>query len=260
MIDDFYVEATRLRDKYASQLHILIGFEAEWIRPSSRGLVEELLKKHQFDLFVGSVHHMHTIPIDFDSAMYHQARDVAGGTDEKLFEDYFDAQYDMLQALKPPIIGHFDLIRLYSDEPNRSMESYEAVWQKAQRNLKFIAEYGGLLELNSSALRKGMARQYPTTSICKVRHPCSSSDMRMLKLFKEFHRLGGRFCLSDDSHGIEQVGLNYHRVIEGIREANITSLYHVSKGSPAIDTRFPSTTVREVEIKTLEGHKLMASV
>ena len=168
LIDDFYVEATRLREKYASQIDILIGFEAEWIRPNSLRLFLELLNKHDFDLFVGSVHHVHTIAIDFDKPTNHEARKVAGGTDERLFEDYFDAQYDMLQQLKPPVVGHFDLIRLYSDEPDHSMRELDGVWNKVKRNLGFIAGYGGLLELNSAALRKGMAQPYPATDICQV--------------------------------------------------------------------------------------------
>src|SRR5947207_227029 len=94
--DLFYDEALRLRDKYQLQIKLLIGFESEWIRPSTLPLIRNLREKFPFDFFVGSVHHVHAIPIDFDRNMYEEARDTAGGTDEKLFQDYFDAQYDML--------------------------------------------------------------------------------------------------------------------------------------------------------------------
>lgn len=117
---------------------------------------------------MGSVHHTHTIPIDFDRTMYEQARNKAGGTDEKLFEDYFDSQYEMLQALRPPVVGHFDLIRLLSDHRDTEFEGMTGVWEKMKRNLEYIASYGGLLELNSAGLRKGLAEPYPCLSICKV--------------------------------------------------------------------------------------------
>ena len=142
--------------------------EIDWIRPSSKEIIEDLLSKYQFDLFIGSVHHVHTIPIDYDRQLYLEARGKAGGTDERLFEDYFDLQYEMLRALKPPVVGHFDLIRLMSDDPDMRMSQWEGVWQKILRNLRFIAEYGGVVELNSSALRKGMREPYPTAKICKV--------------------------------------------------------------------------------------------
>jgi histidinol-phosphatase (PHP family) len=157
-----------LKTKYQSQIRLPIGFESEWIRPSSLGLIQTLQKKNQFDFFVGSVHHVHTIPIDFDRALYENARNKSGGSDEKLFEDYFDAQYEMLQALEPPIVGHFDLIRLFSEDPERSMKQWDGVWSRVLRNLHFVANYGGILELNSSALRKGMSEPYPQVDICKV--------------------------------------------------------------------------------------------
>jgi histidinol-phosphatase (PHP family) len=112
---------------------------------------------------------MHTIPIDYDRRMYEQARELAGGTDERLFEDYFDAQFDMLQQLQPLVVGHFDLIRLKSDDMEGSFTKWPGVWRKILRNLDLITSYGGMLELNSAALRKGMSEPYPKAEICKVR-------------------------------------------------------------------------------------------
>ena len=170
LFDDFLVEAHRLRDVYGSQIQIMIGFESEWIRPSTIDIIRGILAKNTFDFFMGSVHHTHTIPIDYDRAMYEQAREKAGGTDEQLFEDYFDSQYDMLQELRPPVVGHFDLIRLLSDHRDADFKGMAGVWDKIRRNLEYVASYGGLLELNSSGLRKGLAEPYPCLPICQVSH------------------------------------------------------------------------------------------
>jgi len=120
------------------------------------------------DFFIGSVHHVHEIPIDYDRAMYAEAREAAGGTDERLFEDYFDAQFEMLTALEPRVVGHFDLIRLFSEEPDGELRGMKGVWGRVVRNLELIVEQGGLLEINSSALRKGLREPYPGRSICQV--------------------------------------------------------------------------------------------
>lgn len=167
----FYEEALRLRVQYQSQIKLLIGFESEWIRPSTLTLIQDFQKKFHFDMFLGSVHHVHTIPIDYDRETYEQARQKAGGTDEKLFEDYFDSQFEMLQKLNPPVVGHFDLIRLMSDDGNRSFAQWGGVWTRILRNLKYIAEYGGVIELNSSALRKELSEAYPNVEICQVTKP-----------------------------------------------------------------------------------------
>lgn len=237
LFDDYMVEALRLRDAYSEQIRILVGFESEWIRPSTNDIIQGLLKKYSFDFFMGSLHHVHTIPIDFDRATYEKARERAGGTDERLFEDYFDSQYEMLQTLRPPVVGHFDLIRLLSDARDSEFKALDGVWQKMQRNLEFIAGYGGILELNSSGLRKGMAEPYPCLPVCQL-----------------FLSLGGRFALSDDSHGIEHVGTNYHRMLEFVKKAGISEIYYADREAPATsrkDSRFPNAGFSRIAIEGL---------
>jgi histidinol-phosphatase (PHP family) len=170
LFDDYMVEAIRMRDRYSDKIHILIGFESEWIRPATEAIVCGLLDRYAgtLDLFMGSLHHVHTFPIDYDQNTYEAARTRAGGTDERLFEDYFDSQLQMLQTFKPPIVGHFDLIRLKSDDADTEFQGMKGVWERVKRNLEFISSYGGILELNSAALRKGLSQPYPCLSICQV--------------------------------------------------------------------------------------------
>ncbi|KAL3262207.1 hypothetical protein ABHI18_002986 [Aspergillus niger] len=234
----YFAEATRLRTKYADQINILIGFEIDWIRPASRQLIEESLSRHPFEFFMGSVHHTLTVPIDYDRPLYEKARALAGGTDELLFEAYFDEQLGMLKQVKPVVVGHFDLIRLKSDDPDRSFQDYPRVWEKILRNLDYVAGYGGLLEVNSAALRKGMKEPYPNGEICK-----------------EFLARGGRFCLSDDSHGLEQVGLNFHRVVPFLEQVGVSRLHYLAlgEGDAPVDARFPRTQIKEVTLKEVKN-------
>lgn len=162
------MEAKRLQVVYSSAINILIGMEIDWIRPSSQKIIEDLLKKYNFDTLIGSVHHVHGVSIDFDHDTYKRARSISGGTDEEMFADYYDTQLEMLKAVKPPIVGHFDVIRLYCDAPDASMKDHDRVWQKILRNLRFISDYGGMLEINTAAIRKGMREPYPQGEICQV--------------------------------------------------------------------------------------------
>ena len=57
-----------------------------------------------------------------------------------------------------------------SDHPDAEFKDMKGVWERIQRNLEYIASYGGILELNSSALRKGLAQPYPCLPICQVGH------------------------------------------------------------------------------------------
>lgn len=181
LFDDYYHEARRLQNAYSGVIELLVGMEIDWIRPQSKEYIHTLLGNYPLDVFIGSVHHVHTIPIDFDRGTYHKAREKSGSTDERLFEDYFDLQFEMLQQTKPPIVGHFDLVRLMSDVPNASLRQWDGVWQKILRNLVFIAGYGGVIELNSAALRKGLEEPYPQSEICKV--SCQSVNLDLLDAY-----------------------------------------------------------------------------
>lgn len=111
---------------------------------------------------------MNEIPIDYDATFYAKAIQRSGGSEEKLYEDYFEQQYEMLHALKPKVVGHFDLIRLLSENPDRDLSEWKGVWELVLRNLLEVVEYGGLLEINTSALRKGLKEPYPGRQICEV--------------------------------------------------------------------------------------------
>lgn len=166
---EYYNTALRLRSKYQHQIHIPIGFEVDYIRESSIPLIRNLQSIYKFDFFIGSVHHVHTIPIDFDQEMYQKALSAVGGTEESLFEAYFDAQFQMLEALRPAVVGHFDLIRLFSADPTKGLRDYGAgVWERVERNVAFVVSYGGLTELNSASIRKGWDEPYPRRDVCEV--------------------------------------------------------------------------------------------
>ncbi|UKZ56793.1 hypothetical protein TrVGV298_010634 [Trichoderma virens] len=206
--ESYLIEARRLQQKYASQIHIIIAFEAEFIRPSYTPLVQSLNESPFVDYFIGSVHHVHSIPIDYDKATYAAAVAAAGGSEERLYEDYYDLQYEMLQALKPRIVGHFDLIRLMSEDPGRDVRQWPGVWQKIRRNLEYAAQIGAWLECNSAALRKGLDEPYPGRIISE-----------------EWLQLGGKFTMSDDSHGIAQVATNYSRALSFLESLGVEQVW-----------------------------------
>lgn len=219
----YLVQAQELQAKYADQIHILIGFEGEFIRPAVYGsLVRELATHPAVDYFIGSLHHTCGIPIDFDKEFYAKARNAAGGSEELMYAKYYDEQYAMLTTLKPRVVGHFDLVRLLSEDPERDLKaswtdkvsdgSGETVWEKVVRNLKVIQGHGGWLECNSSALRKGLAEPYPARPIAE-----------------EWLKMGGKFTVSDDSHGIAQVATNYGKALDYLEGLGVSEVWTLKK-------------------------------
>lgn len=170
----YHAAALRLRAKYAGQIHLLIGFETEFIRPESVPLILRLQREYDFDFVVGSIHHVRGISIDYDSGMWEEAARVCGGQ-EALFEEYFDEQYELLRGVKPLVVGHFDVLRLWAPDRMVRLRQWAGVWDKVVRNIEFVIEYGGAFELNSAAFRKGFEEPYPTAEIATVLPPSKFS-------------------------------------------------------------------------------------
>ena len=145
MFEDYVKEAKQIQQE---DERFLVGMEIEWIY-NQKDEILDLVNKYKLDYFVGSVHHIRGIPIDYNTQMYQQVQDLCGGLEE-LFCEYFDAQYEMLQCLQPIVVGHFDLIRIF--RPDAPLT--ETIWKKIDRNIDFIFSYGGIVELNSRAWKK----------------------------------------------------------------------------------------------------------
>lgn len=247
----YMAEARSLQKKYADRITLLVGFEGEFIRPEYATLVRSLADGNgdpscfqngdaklvadagRADYFIGSLHHgAGGIPIDFDRATYLRSVEAAGGSEQDLAVHYYDQQLVMLESLKPPIVGHFDLIRLMSEAPNRDPSAWSPteVWPRVRRNLEFVASYGGWLECNSSALRKGLDEPYPCRPIAE-----------------EWVRMGGKFTLSDDSHGIAQVATNYTRALDYLESLGVTEVW--TYGRPAEGSGLLEKSVSLAEVR-----------
>jgi histidinol-phosphatase (PHP family) len=180
--DAYIVEAHRLKSKYAGQIDLLVGLETENIGPASLDKLDALLQHHSasIEYLVGSVHHVNGFGFDFDRPTFQQAVESFPPSDDtnsqldRFFCAYFDAQYDLLERVKPEVIGHFDLCRLWV--PDASF-AHPTVWQKVQRNVALGVSYGALFELNAAAFRKGWTTSYPgkdVLEVCGADTPCPS--------------------------------------------------------------------------------------
>ncbi len=189
---------------------MLVGLETEFIHSSDLEQISKLRIRFPVDFCIGSLHHVNCIPIDFSASLWQKASDGFANT-TLFFEAYFDQQHILLQNQRPEIVGHLDLILLFCPFQIELM-SIQSVAAKITRNIALVNSYGGLFELNSSAFRKGWDTAYPKSDVVK-----------------EIQAQGGRFCLSDDSHGPQQIGMNYSRLKLYIQEMQISELWYLGR-------------------------------
>ncbi|WVQ85416.1 hypothetical protein IAT38_007581 [Cryptococcus sp. DSM 104549] len=239
----FLSTASSLRTKYASQISLLISIETDYITPLDSEGLASLLEEHKtIDYIVGSVHHVRGVSIDFDRGTWLRsvkaAREGVEGrtmdpgpppsldvgeagdpelaptytpTDESLavfLGAYFDSQYDLIEKHQPEVLGHIDLCLLWT--PEVRLKEVPGVWEKVERNVKAVVAYGGLFEANAAAIRKGWGTSYPCRDILEL-----------------ILSLDGRICLSDDSHGVSYVGLNYLKMRDYLLGMGVKKVWYL---------------------------------
>jgi histidinol-phosphatase (PHP family) len=182
----YFDTARRLQRDYADDIQIMVGFETEWY-PGAAEYVAELQSIYKPDYIIGSIHHVDGICFDFNLDCYVDATTKAGSLDQ-LYLRYFEQQLDMIKTLQPPIVGHFDLIRIFDPDYKARLES-PTIRRAIETNLQYIADHRLLLDLNMRAIMKGADEPYPARPI-----------------IGRARELGISMVPGDDSHDVNSVG------------------------------------------------------
>ncbi len=184
--DDYFLKVNKLKKKYSSELKIFTAFETEAFT-GYINYIKELIKTYKPDYILGSVHHIDDICFDFSKKFYNKAIKASDGID-LMYERYFDKQYEMINGLKPSVVGHFDLIRIFDPE-YKTRIGKDAIWKKIVRNLKACKKNDLILDFNTRALKKKADEPYISEQI--------------LQKAKE---LDVKVVPGDDSHGVMDIG------------------------------------------------------
>jgi histidinol-phosphatase (PHP family) len=191
---DYFKALRQLQADMADRIRIFAGMETEAFTgylPHVRQLVDAFSP----DYIVGSVHHVADICFDYSPQTY-KAAVAACGSVQDLYLAYFDRQFEMIEAVRPFVVGHFDLVRIH-DPQYRERVVQPEIAAKIDRNLDLIRDLDLVMDLNLRPLARGEAEPYPTRSILeKIR----SRQIPMVP--------------GDDSHGVAQAGVH---VEAGIR-------------------------------------------
>jgi histidinol-phosphatase (PHP family) len=183
----YAVESARLQAAYAGRLTVVRGFESEML-PGDRWAEQMtgLRRLYGFEYMVGSVHTLGDHYLDMSEELFLRAAESFGGL-EGLVVRYYEAVAELVQRLRPEVVGHLDLVRRFGE----AIGLPDTARTRAAEDdaLVSIAEAGSILDLNTAALRKGLATPYPAPP-----------------LLLRAQAMGIGCCLGDDSHGPSLVG------------------------------------------------------
>lgn len=194
----FFETALELRTQNNGRIDLLIGFETEYYTGAEEN-IRSLVEYYRPDYLVGSLHHVNDMEIDYSRSQYLKAAEELGGVNQ-LYHRYFDEQYDMISSIKPAVVGHFDLVRIFDHDYLTRLKS-PSIWQRVLRNLDLIKELDLILDLNLAGYNKTAAEPYPTREVLKTAI-----------------ELGIAVVPGDDSHGVASVGQHYRRGVELLSE------------------------------------------
>ncbi|MDL2329936.1 histidinol-phosphatase [Desulfosarcina sp. OttesenSCG-928-A07] len=204
-----YIRTCRqLQARYAERIRVFVGVETEACTGAIL-LAKALISEFSPDYVVGSVHHVKDIPFDASPADYEKAAARCGGVDG-LYTAYFDAQYAMIQELKPQVVGHLDVIRIY-DPDWRDRLLKPVIWEKIERNLELIKKLNLILDFNLRPLFRGENEPYLFTPILEAAG-----------------KMGIDVVPGDDSHGVANINSHYLNIaIERLRAAGISTQWRM---------------------------------
>lgn len=191
-------ECRRLEEKYKDQIEIIPAMEIETYSGYEE-FVPYLVDRFKPDYLVGSVHFVDDLGFDYSKKQYDTTAEKVGGVDT-LYCKYFDLQFEMMELLKPAVVGHFDLIRIFDPEYKERLLKPEIV-SRIERNLECVKKHDLILDFNLRSLKKGADEPYVSASI--------------LTKVKE---LDIKIAPGDDSHGIDNVGNFMDRAITTLQE------------------------------------------
>jgi histidinol-phosphatase (PHP family) len=206
---NYVARALELRQKYEDRLELLIGFETEALPVADWPEKMVMLRQSApFDYIVGSVHSIGDTWIDLDSATTARAAEACGGY-EPLRCAYFDRLAELVQTLKPEIVGHVDLVRRF-EAPDFRFSSPSM--QHAERVLEAALASGSALEVNAAPFRRGFGPVYPGP-----------------QLLARAYALGVPVTLGDDSHGPDGVGVGLDACLAAIATAGYREVHYLTR-------------------------------
>ncbi|AFV12275.1 histidinol-phosphatase HisK [Thermacetogenium phaeum DSM 12270] len=199
-----YFEAVdECRQQFKDSLTIFLGAEVDY-HPHYEDEICVFLHHHPFDYVIVSVHYVDRLSLT-DARFYLSRHPEVG------IRQYVDTLKRAVLLPGLAVLGHLDWIKrgwrqYWRDFPYKPELLLEAGLDQA---LQVLVARGGLLEINTSGIRRGVGEPFPGEV-----------------LLSRYRELGGRYCvLGSDAHNASELAHSFH---EGVTLARRVGLEVVS--------------------------------
>ncbi len=202
----YFEELERWRRTYAGRLSILAAMEmgSPHRFPAE---AERLAAAHPWDYILGSVH---WVPRSDGSLVRSWHREGFGEGMEAAYAAYFRELVSLAEGGVYDCLAHFDLVRRNSWAIFGRTLPLKPYWEWIEAALRAVIERGKGLEINTSALRRGMPTPLPSPEI-----------------LRRYRELGGEIVtVGSDAHRVADVGAD---VRAGMRYAAEAGFRYIAR-------------------------------
>lgn len=181
-LQEYYKEISRLKQKYADRIEILLGLELDLYSDPA----PELL-----DYCIGSVHHIVIGDTNYEvdhtpEGLVRCCHEGFGGDPYAMCEAYY-ASVARLADMKPDIVGHIDLITKFVEREPMFDPNHPRYLAAAFGAIDALLPTGAIFEINTGAMSRGWR----------------TSPYPALALLDYIKSHGGRVVLTGDSHATD---------------------------------------------------------
>lgn len=201
----------KLKAEYRGKVDILCGLEWDLFSDD---------KRQGYDYWIGSVHYIHGpktgryYELDFRPQDLRECIDADfAGDGLAVVEEYY-ASVAKVAALRPDILGHFDLIKKLNANGDFFDEASPRYRAAALAALTAAQEAGCLLEVNTGGVFRGYRKDF---------YP---SDW----LLAEWHARGGRVIITADAHRTDSLTFGYEEAAAAVRAAGFSGVEVLTGG------------------------------
>jgi histidinol-phosphatase (PHP family) len=211
-------EISRLKEKYASQIEIQCGLEADFVEGQSS--FNSLRNGGGIDYIIGSVHYLYEntgqnpFSVDGNRKEFIQGlKDLYQGDVEKMTRRFFQLTRTMIIQQKPDLVGHIDKIRMNLSKFHPALET--EIWYKDElsQTIDCLVSNDQIIEVNT----RGIYKKYTA-------EPYPSYDF-----LREYKRRNGRISLNSDAHHPDELLGFYPETIKILRDIGFTESWVLIK-------------------------------
>ena len=181
-----------------------LGIEADFL-PGREDRVQNLLEDRDWDYVVGSLHFLHDDAVDLHGEPDWEAWDVWRGADpEKVWRRYFETLGEAARTGMFDILAHPDLVKVFGGRVPVPEGDLRRFYDRAMDG---IADSDVAVEVSTAGLRKPAGEIYPAPAFLEM---CLEA--------------GRPVALSSDAHLPEQLGFEYERAVELLRDLGVSEI------------------------------------